>query len=380
MNVSCSSCDTVYRIDPDKVPEAGVRVRCTVCSNVISVSRDEEVAVIAAPVDGGVQPEVEQENRLSHEQMAAAVLGDAFIAPTEQPADTTAPPAAPVPEPTPAQPEPVALPSPPPAPTPVPVAEAPPAPPASPASPASPAQVPEPEPPPPPPVQLEPAAQPSPDATTPGPPTVQPPVQRGGLRVARPFSPPTPGQRPTVAPREPQRPIAPVFRPKPGMPLRPAVPLPAEPEPPAASAPPSAAPAAPPVADVPPTPITPQEPPPAPAVPVAPPVVEAPPAAQSPAAPTSPPATQPVVNPFMSKDPKQKARRLARALISDMIVYQPEKRQQAIEEGSLKEMFGEEIKKSWDEYVQQVGEEIADSTPFFAEALNDILAGGQSVF
>ncbi|MFB3070113.1 MAG: hypothetical protein ACE1ZF_05440 [Gemmatimonadales bacterium] len=82
----------------------------------------------------------------------------------------------------------------------------------------------------------------------------------------------------------------------------------------------------------------------------------------------------------MSKDPKQKARRLARALISDMIVYQPEKRQQAIEDGSLKEVFGEEIKKSWEEYVQQVGEEIADSTPFFAEALNDILAGGQPVF
>ena len=46
----------------------------------------------------------------------------------------------------------------------------------------------------------------------------------------------------------------------------------------------------------------------------------------------------------------------------------------------IPKVFGEEIKKSWDEYVQQVGEEIADSTPFFAEALNDILAGGQSVF
>ena len=63
-----------------------------------------------------------------------------------------------------------------------------------------------------------------------------------------------------------------------------------------------------------------------------------------------------------------------------MIVYQPEKREKAIEDGSLKEVFGEEIKKSWEEYVAQVGEEIADSTQFFTEALNDILAGGQSVF
>jgi hypothetical protein len=82
----------------------------------------------------------------------------------------------------------------------------------------------------------------------------------------------------------------------------------------------------------------------------------------------------------MSRDPKLKARRLARALISDMIVYQPEKRQQALDGGNLKEVFEGEIKKSWEEYVGQVGEEIANSTPYFTEALNEILAGGQPVF
>ncbi|MDH5804071.1 MAG: hypothetical protein OEZ54_02725 [Gemmatimonadota bacterium] len=71
---------------------------------------------------------------------------------------------------------------------------------------------------------------------------------------------------------------------------------------------------------------------------------------------------------------------MARALVSDMIVYQPEKRQEAIDAGNLKEAFGEEIKKSWEEYVDQVGEEIANSTPFFTEALNEILAGGQQIF
>jgi hypothetical protein len=86
------------------------------------------------------------------------------------------------------------------------------------------------------------------------------------------------------------------------------------------------------------------------------------------------------VNPFLSKDPKQKARRLARALVSDMIVYQPQKRQEAMAAGTLKEAFDEEIKKSWDEYVEQVGEEMANSTEFFKEALNDILAGGNEVF
>ena len=82
----------------------------------------------------------------------------------------------------------------------------------------------------------------------------------------------------------------------------------------------------------------------------------------------------------MAQDPRQKARRLARALVSDMIVYQPEKRQQALRAGNVKEAFDEEIKKSWEEYVQQVGAELANSTPFFTEALNEILAGGQRVF
>ncbi len=101
-------------------------------------------------------------------------------------------------------------------------------------------------------------------------------------------------------------------------------------------------------------------------------------AVPAPPAPAAP--SKRVINPFMSRDPKLKARRLARALISDMIVYQPEKRQEALDGGSLKEVFEGEIKKSWEEYVGQVGEEIANSTPYFTEALNEILAGGQPVF
>lgn len=63
-----------------------------------------------------------------------------------------------------------------------------------------------------------------------------------------------------------------------------------------------------------------------------------------------------------------------------MIVYQPEKRQQAVRDGKLKEAFGEEIKKSWEEFVEQVGKELADSTTFFNDALNEILAGGEKLF
>jgi hypothetical protein len=86
------------------------------------------------------------------------------------------------------------------------------------------------------------------------------------------------------------------------------------------------------------------------------------------------------VNPFLVQDPKQKARRLARALISDMIVYHPEKRQQGIRDRTLPDLFKDEIAKSWKEYVEQVGREMAESTPFWTEALNEILAGGNKMF
>ena len=86
------------------------------------------------------------------------------------------------------------------------------------------------------------------------------------------------------------------------------------------------------------------------------------------------------VNPFLSQDPGQKARRLARALISDLAVYYPDRRKEGIALGTLKQLFEEEIKKSWEEYAEQVGKDIAESTTHFTDALNEILAGGQRIF
>ena len=109
-----------------------------------------------------------------------------------------------------------------------------------------------------------------------------------------------------------------------------------------------------------------------------------PPPALAPASPPRPSAPAPSgarpQNPFLSQDPALKAKRLARALISDMVVYHPGKRQEGLRDGNLKELFEEEIKKSWEEYAEQVGREIADSTGYFREALNEILAGGRQNF
>ena len=49
-------------------------------------------------------------------------------------------------------------------------------------------------------------------------------------------------------------------------------------------------------------------------------------------------------------------------------------------DGTLKREFMEEIKKSWEEYVGQVGAETARGTPHFRDALNEILAKGQNLF
>lgn len=92
------------------------------------------------------------------------------------------------------------------------------------------------------------------------------------------------------------------------------------------------------------------------------------------------PAPRRPVNPFLSQDPSQKARRLARALISDMVVYHPAKRREGLRDGNLKTLFDEEIKKSWEEYTDQVGTDIAEGTTHFRDALNEILADGRQIF
>ena len=83
---------------------------------------------------------------------------------------------------------------------------------------------------------------------------------------------------------------------------------------------------------------------------------------------------------FLNQDPGARAQRIARALVSDIVAYNKERLQASIESGSLRNDFREEIRKSWEEYVEQVGLEMAKQAPYFRDALNDILAKGQKVF
>ncbi len=92
------------------------------------------------------------------------------------------------------------------------------------------------------------------------------------------------------------------------------------------------------------------------------------------------PAAAPQGFQFGKRDPNEKAQRLARVLVSDMITYNPERHQRALEMGTLIDDFEDEIAKSWAEYTGQVGVEIAESTPYWTDALNEILAKGEKVF
>ncbi len=85
-------------------------------------------------------------------------------------------------------------------------------------------------------------------------------------------------------------------------------------------------------------------------------------------------------NRFGRRDPGDRARRLARVLVSDIIAYHPQRYREALAAGTLRDELADEVDRSWEEYVQQVGRDVAESTPYFTEALNEILAKGEEIF
>lgn len=80
------------------------------------------------------------------------------------------------------------------------------------------------------------------------------------------------------------------------------------------------------------------------------------------------------------KKKRERTKRLARVYVSDILVYNQEKRDQALSKGKLMTALGPEIKKAWEAYKEKVGPEIVESNDYFRNALNEILADGQKVF
>jgi predicted Zn finger-like uncharacterized protein len=282
MNVSCPDCRSIFRVDPAKVPPAGVRARCSVCGGVIS---------IPAPTGQNTPPTETQRTSPSSNEPAptpprptppksdwnTAIFGETSQRTPAAPSSSA--PSAPRPAGPPQQPWSVEVPA---------------------------------------------APRPRPESIerTTAAATATPPSPTSGL----------PGFTPA-----PQTPPHPPFKPS-GIAPRPA-PAALNTTPPRASTPSSAA-----------TP-----------------------------APGDGGARRPL-NPFLSKDPNQRAKRLARALVSDIITYHPAKHAEGLRDGTLKQLFREEIKKSFEEYIAQVGQPLAEGTTYFQEALNEVLAAGKTIF
>jgi predicted Zn finger-like uncharacterized protein len=80
------------------------------------------------------------------------------------------------------------------------------------------------------------------------------------------------------------------------------------------------------------------------------------------------------------KKKRERAKRLARVFVSDILVYNQEKRDRGLADGDLMTVLGAEIKKAWEAYKEKVGSEVTESSEFFRTALNEILADGKQIF
>ena len=83
---------------------------------------------------------------------------------------------------------------------------------------------------------------------------------------------------------------------------------------------------------------------------------------------------------LLNPDPHERARRLARALVSDIATYHGSRRDRGLRDGTLRYELKDEIRRSWDEYVGHIGNQMARETSYFRDALNEILARGQRLF
>ncbi len=75
-----------------------------------------------------------------------------------------------------------------------------------------------------------------------------------------------------------------------------------------------------------------------------------------------------------------RARRLAKALASDLVLYNTARVEQGLKDGTIVELLGPEIRRSWEYYKQQIPQHIVDNTDYFKEQLNKIVGKGMKIF
>lgn len=77
---------------------------------------------------------------------------------------------------------------------------------------------------------------------------------------------------------------------------------------------------------------------------------------------------------------ERRAKRLAKALVEQVLQGRRQKRDEALAEGRLLLEFGPEIQKIWRIFEDKLGPEHARRTQQFKKALNEILADGNDIF
>ncbi len=75
-----------------------------------------------------------------------------------------------------------------------------------------------------------------------------------------------------------------------------------------------------------------------------------------------------------------RARRLARVLASDMVVYNRDLVEKSRRDGNLLEVMRAEVDRSWQLWKSRFPNESIDRADIFRDALNDVLAGGADDF
>ncbi len=77
---------------------------------------------------------------------------------------------------------------------------------------------------------------------------------------------------------------------------------------------------------------------------------------------------------------ERRARRLAKALVEQILQGRRSRRDRALADGRLILEFGPEIQRIWRVYEDKVGADMARRSPHFRNALNEILANGNEIF
>ncbi|MGB3342223.1 MAG: zinc-ribbon domain-containing protein [bacterium] len=101
-----------------------------------------------------------------------------------------------------------------------------------------------------------------------------------------------------------------------------------------------------------------------------------------PVAPPEPISTAPPEEELSEDDKKwqKRARRLAKALASDLVLYNQDKVEKGLRDGTLAQLLGSEIRRSWEYYCQQIPKHIVDGTDYFKDQLNKIVGKGKEIF